>query len=77
MVTEHSVDLTRINEPCFARVGNGKTNGCAILMYMNRDDCNTYRCPFYKPAALRSWIRIEDGTGINLIPPEELKKFYY
>ncbi len=77
MVTQHSIDLKRITEPCFARVGTGKTNGCAVLTRMDSDVCNSYKCPFYKPAACRTWIRIEDETGINLIPPEELRKYYY
>lgn len=67
MITKHSIDLTKINEPCFALT---KVRTCKVYGFPERD-CNSYRCPFYKPQNCKSWIRIEDNTGINLIPPEE------
>ena len=67
MITKCSIDLTRINEPCFARTTH---NMCRVFGLI-QDGCNSYRCAFYKPKGCKAWIRIEDRTGINLIPPEE------
>ena len=69
MVTIHSINLKQINEPCFAAIG--QKNGCRVLSRTN-DGCGTYRCPFYKPRDCKEWIRIDDRTGVNLIPPEDL-----
>ena len=67
MITKHSIDLTKINEPCFAEARN---NTCRV--YGEKQEiCRSYKCRFYKPQNCKSWIRIEDRTGINLIPPEE------
>ena len=69
MITKHSIDLTKVNDPCFAT--NTKYGGCRILIGIH-PDCGTFGCPFYKPYECKDWIRIEDNTGINLIPPEDL-----
>lgn len=67
MITKHSINLKAINEDCFATT---KFGGCKILI-AQQETCNTYKCPFYKPANCKSWVRIEDRHGVNLIPPEE------
>ena len=67
MITKHSIDLKRINEPCFAKA----THNMCRVFGMPREDCNSYKCSFYKPQGCKDWVRIEDRTGINLIPPEE------
>ena len=71
MVTKHSIDLKRVNDPCYAM---GKF-GCTVLNE-RFEHCGTYKCHFYKPVNCKNWIRIEDRTGINLIPPEEFKSCY-
>jgi hypothetical protein len=71
MITKSSIDLTKINEPCFALIGGRSSGWCSILL-TTHTDCGTYRCPFYKPRGCKDWIRIEDRMGINLIPKEEL-----
>jgi len=68
MITKHSIDLKRIDSPCFAL--SKITNGCKILKRTD-ENCNTYKCPYYKPVGCKDWVRIEDRHGINLIPPEE------
>ena len=68
MITKHSIDLTQIKEPCFALMAKGH---CRILIARQRT-CGTYKCPFYKPVNCKAWVRIEDRTGINLIPPEDV-----
>lgn len=70
MITKHSIDLTMVREPCFAW---SPVVGCKILTD-EIDGCGTYRCPFYKPVNCRDWIRIEDGRGISMVPPEDLKE---
>ena len=67
MITKHSIDLTRIYEPCFAKTKLGQ---CRVMVVPD-EHCGSYRCPFYKPKHCKSWVRIEDRTGINLVPPEE------
>jgi len=67
MITKHSIDLTKVNETCFAKTSLGICRIFGIL----RDDCGSYKCPFYKPDGCKAWVRIEDRTGVNLIPPEE------
>ena len=67
MITKNSIDLTRLNEPCFALTA---IKACRIMGAI-QSGCCTYKCPFYKPRDCKSWVRIEDRTGINLIPPEE------
>ena len=67
MVTKHSIDLTRVNEPCFAKT---KLGMCRVYGTMTVD-CGSYKCPFYKPEGCKEWVRIEDRTGVNLIPPED------
>ena len=69
MVTKHSINLKYIEEPCFAMIG--KKSGCRVMMKAH-EKCGTYRCPFYKPKDCKEWIRIDDRTGVNLIPPEDL-----
>lgn len=71
MITKHSIDLTRVNDPCCGLIGNGE--GCRILIQMD-EHCGTWRCPFYKPQGCKDWIRIKDRTGINLIPPEDWRR---
>ena len=68
MITKHSIDLTRISEPCFAYAHH--IDDCKVLIKKHKG-CNTYKCPFYKPANCKDWVRIEDRTRINLIPPED------
>ena len=66
MRTPGSINLVHTKEPCFAL----EMHMCAILTEKDRH-CGTWKCPFYKPSGCEDWIRIEDGYGINLIPPEE------
>ena len=66
MITAHSIDLTRIHEPCF-----GLRNGTCVVRAKRDKNCGTYKCPFYKPMSCKKWVRVEDRMGINLIPPEE------
>ena len=73
MITIHSVDLKRSEDPCFASIGYGESSGCRVLSKMF-DGCGTYRCPFYKPEGCRDWIRIDDRMGVNLIPPEDYRR---
>lgn len=68
MITVHSIDLKKINSPCFAL--SKALKGCKVLIH-TEEECCTYKCPFYKPDGCKDWVRIEDRTGINLIPPEE------
>lgn len=68
MITKHSIDLTRINDPCWAVTKAGE---CKLLR-RKEPGCNSHRCPFYKPKDCRDWLRIEDRQGINLIPPEDI-----
>lgn len=70
MITKHSIDLKRINDKCFAK---SVRDSCRITSAVN-DKCGTYRCPFYKPEGCKDWVRIEDNTGINLIPPEDFTR---
>ena len=70
MITKHSIDLKKVDDPCFAT--NKKYGGCKILTKIHQG-CGTFECPFYKPYECKDWVRIEDRTGINLIPPEDLK----
>lgn len=67
MITLHSIDLTKIDEPCFALT---VTKACRALSKQSKE-CGTYKCPFYKPAICKNWVRVEDRQGINLVPPEE------
>ena len=67
MITKHSINLKNINEPCFAKT---KLGVCRVYGLF-QEGCGSYKCPFYKPAGCKEWVRIEDRTGINLIPPEE------
>lgn len=67
MITKHSIDLTRIKEPCF---GETQYGGCTALRQVHAE-CGSYKCPFYKPKMCKSWVRIKDRQGVNLIPPEE------
>ena len=70
MITIHSINLKQINEePCFASIG--RNNGCRVLSSTN-DGRGTYSLPFYKPRNCKEWIRIDDRTGVNLIPPEDI-----
>lgn len=69
MVTKHSINLKYTHDPCFALFKRG--NSCRLLTSMH-EKCGTYKCPFYKPEDCTDWIRIEDNTGVNLIPPEDL-----
>lgn len=69
MITKHSIDLTKVDDICFA--SNVRYGGCKILTMMH-ESCGTYKCPFYKPQNCKDWIRIESRTGVNLIPPEDL-----
>lgn len=75
MITEHSVDMTVGSEcpKCFAYQVVFGNIVCAVLRKAD-ENCGSYKCPFYKPQGCEEWIRIEDGDGINLIPPEE---YYY
>ena len=70
MITKHSIDLTRVDEPCFAW---SIVIGCQVLS-RQQAGCGTYRCPFYKPRHCREWIRVEDKQGVNLVPPEDMKE---
>ena len=36
--------------------------------------CNSYYCPFYKPEALKDYVRTEDGDEISLYSPEEIEE---
>ena len=69
MITKHSINLKTLNDPCFAN--NTRYYGCMVLTKVHKD-CGSYKCPFYKPHNCKDWVRIEDKTGINLIPPEDL-----
>ena len=69
MITKHSIDLTKVDDPCFAN--NTRYYGCNVLTMVHKD-CGTYKCPFYKPAQCKDWVRVTDRTGTNLIPPEDL-----
>ena len=53
--------------------GKGDTFPCKV---MDEPDihCGTFRCPFYKPADLKDWIRRDVKDGVVLIPPEEYKE---
>lgn len=53
--------------------GKGDTFPCKV---MDEPDihCGTFRCPFYKPADLKDWIRRDEKDGVVLIPPEEYKE---
>lgn len=53
--------------------GKGDTFPCKV---MDEPDihCGTFRCPFYKPADLKGWIRRDEKDGVVLIPPEEYKE---
>ncbi len=73
MITIHSINLKQVNDQCFASIGNGSISGCRSLVQIH-EGCGTYKCPFYKPKACSDWIRIEDNTGVNLIPPEEYRR---
>ena len=68
MVTKNSINLKQIYDPCFATTPYG---GCKILIFMH-EECGSYKCPFYKPVNCKDWVRIDDRTGVNLIPPEDL-----
>lgn len=67
MITKHSIDLKMMEEPCFAH----KLGQCLVLVRQH-EGCGSYKCPFYKPKGCKAWIRLEDRTGINLIPPEDV-----
>ena len=67
MITKHSIDLCMTNDPCFALTYD---RDCKILI-VPHTKCGTHKCPFYKPMGCKDWIREEDGTGVNLIPPED------
>ena len=69
MITLHSIDLKRTDEPCFAKSRYGN---CTLLVIQAEKCC--YKCPFYKPDGCKDWIRVEDYQGANLIPPEEFAK---
>lgn len=71
MLTRHSLDLKKINDPCFASIGYKTTSGCRVLS-KQIEGCGTYKCPFYKPRNCKDWVRIEDRMGVNIIPPEDL-----
>lgn len=73
MITENSIDLIGIKERCFAY----KYETCEITTRMSRFGCGTFKCPFYKPAGLQDWVRVEDSDGINLVPPEEYVAEFY
>ena len=66
MITRNSIDLKRIDEPCYALA-----RGHCLVLIRRNDNCGSYKCPFYKPKDCKAWVRIEDRQGINLIPPEE------
>lgn len=53
--------------------GKGDAFPCKV---MDEPDihCGTFRCPFYKPADLKDWIRRDEKDGVVLIPPEEYKE---
>ena len=68
MITKHSINLAYVEEVCYAKARDGS----CIALIREDERCGTYRCPFYKPKDCKSWIRIEDRSGVNLIPPEEV-----
>lgn len=69
MKTRHSIDLKKVNEPCFARTRMGY---CRVLIIPARE-CG-YKCKFYKPEGCQDWVRVEDWEGLNLVPPEEYRR---
>lgn len=71
MITFHSIDLRYINEPCFAEMSG---NGCRALSARS-EHCRSQKCPFYKPKGCKDWIRIEDKSGINVVPYEEYLRY--
>ena len=73
MITIHSINLKQVTDPCFATIGNKEVQGCRSLVKLH-EGCGTYKCPFYKPMDCSDWIRVEDRTGVNLIPPEEYRR---
>lgn len=71
MTTPSSLDMEYMNDPCFAAWSDiSGEAGCACLTIPDAH-CGTSACPFYKPAQLSDWVRVEDNDGINLMPPEE------
>ena len=70
MRTLHSIDLKLIGDPCFGIMSKGK---CRVLSVKSKY-CGTYRCPFYKPKECRSWVRVQDKDGVNIVPPEEYER---
>ena len=68
MITKHSIDLRKVNDPCFAIT---PFKSCRVFGQL-RKECGTYKCSFYKPKGCKDWIRITDRTGTNLIPPEDV-----
>lgn len=73
MITIHSINLKATTEPCESAIGHKTSSGCRALI-KTHEKCGSYKCPFYKPRGCGDWIRIEDRTGINLIPPEDYRR---
>jgi hypothetical protein len=70
LITKHSIDLSYTDDPCFGLLMG---RYCGILR-KKEEACGTAKCPFYKPVGCEDWVRVEDGQGKNLVPPEEWRK---
>lgn len=64
------MELTGVNEKCFALIEDKKSGRACRALSAIGEGCGSYRCPFYKPEGCKDWIRIEDETGVHIIPPE-------
>ncbi len=71
MITLHSINLQYTHDKCYA-----EAHGECRALITKHKYCRSYKCPFYKPEGCKDWIRIDDKTGSNLIPPEEYKDYY-
>lgn len=72
MITLHSIDLKYVKDSCFALAPR---YGVCKLLTEQHEQCGSQKCPFYKPAGCKDWVRVEDKHGISIVPAEEYYKY--